>query len=322
MVVTTTTQREFIHWLWLWVLAAIAVSVMQGVIAGQPPASSRPNGPSGNLSAEELNTPQWQELQEGGTPIPIPNVDQPNWFRYPHPNPAIPGQTASLSELLQWHRDGEFSRALEGWRGIQPLTDSATWQQVAMGASLLHLERFDEALKHLERATRLDPNNAVAEYFIGRVRQAQGRQVPSWYESDQENPFRLTSVVQHRSQLASSGEDQQGQSRPQMLLPNFLDDAYDRLARHHFRRAIELSPKCDLDQVIRVAPSPHDRIQLASHRRGAQERITVRDLLESLGELDYLRKARASLGVPSVRQSLQVSRLDASVHADSQRLLR
>lgn len=315
MIVTTTTHREMIHWLWLWTLAAIAVSVMQGFLAGQSPRPLSPESPAPPESSGQRSPMPWGGEQEGGIPIPIPNVDQPDWFRYPNPLPERPAQSASLNELMKWHRDGDFDKALPGWLGVRPLPGSETWQQVGVGVALLQLERFEEALTNLELAIQLDPNNAVAEYFMGKVRQAQGRQIPFWYESDQENPFRFASIVRPNAIASSPGVDRRESDQPKMFLPHFVDDAYDRLARHHFRRAVTLSEHCDLNQVIRIAPKGDDFIQLAGERNHAQESITVRDLLESLGELDYVRKARAALGVPNLHQNLEVSGVDENAAA-------
>ena len=74
---------------------------------------------------------------------------------------------------------------------------------------------------------------------------------------------------------------------------------------------MSLSARCDLNQLIRIAPKTEDFIQLAMQRNDSQESITVRELLQSWGELDYVRKARAALGVPNVGQNLELSGMDA-----------
>jgi hypothetical protein len=142
----------------------------------------------------------------------------------------------------------------------------------------------------------------VAEYFLGRVRQAQGRQVPFWYESDQQAPFRLASIVESASVQGREFFDPQRGSRPKMFLPHFIDDAYDRLARLHFRRAITLAPECPLNCPIQLALTA-PVVQLTSLGDHSQQAITVGDLLDSWGERDYVRRAKAELGLPRVNPS-------------------
>ena len=281
MIVTTTTRREMIHWLWLWMLAAIAITVMHGMVAGQVP----------NL----FDRPT-EQAEDVGRPIPMPNVDHPEWFQYPDRSPTPPNDAVSLPQLLRYHRLGNYKEALKGWRQIKLHPESETWKQVGIGVAFFRLDRLDEAIERFETALEEDEDNSVAEYFMGRVRQAQGRQVPFWYEPDPETPFRLVSVIEPRSTGPTDVLPQDGKRRSKMFLPHFIDDAYDRLARRHFRRAIVLAPKCDLNHVIRVVVEQPPLIQLAA-LVDADESITVGELLDSLGERDYVRKAKAELGV-------------------------
>jgi hypothetical protein len=87
-----------------------------------------------------------------------------------------------------------------------------------------------------------------------------------------------------------------------MFLPHFIDDAYDRLARLHFRRAITLAPECPLNCPIQLALTA-PVVQLTSLGDHSQQAITVGDLLDSWGERDYVRRAKAELGLPRVNPS-------------------
>jgi tetratricopeptide (TPR) repeat protein len=295
MIATTTTQREMIHWIWLWTLAAIVVSVMQGNLAGQEPGAK----PVDQGAQAE---PSLGGGVDAGQPIPMPNVDNPEWFRYPDEPARKLGERVSLSELLLLHRLGNFDRALDGWKAIEPQTDSLTWQQVGLGVALMRLDRMDEALSHMEKATALEPNNAVAEYFLARIRQAQGRMIPYWHDEPRGNaPYRLASVVEPSDTAGLEPVESRARSRSEMLLPHFIDDAYGRLARKHFRRALMLAPKCDLEQVIRVVAEEEPVLQLAQQRfdgpPNATAGVTVGDLLDSWGERDFVRKSKAELGV-------------------------
>ena len=292
---TSMMQREMIHWLWLWTLAAIIISFLQGTVPGQVADRS-------GAVAQHSASPQGLDESEPGKPIPMPNVDHPDWFHYPNPSPLPPGEAMSLSGLLQLHRTGDFERSLKGWQRVRMRAGSETWQQVGIGVALLRLDRLEEAMKHLELAVEQDASNAVAHYFMGRVRQAEGRQQPFWDESDQQGPFRLTSVVQPPRASAVNSLEPPNRPHPKMLLPHYIDDAYDRLARQHFRHAVTLAPNCDLNRVIHVVSDTPQLIQLASQRPDMAESITVGDLLDSLGERDYVRKAKAELGVRSAHR--------------------
>lgn len=324
MIVSTTSRREMVHWIELWILVALAVAVMQGVLAGQaidpkgaapvgePVLQISPNAVVGSHAADVDAkgpgsaigaTEEGSETQEGGTPIPMPNIDRPDWFHYPSLSPAPVHEGATLTELLVFHRAGDYRKALRGWLQVRMTADSETWRSVGIGVALLRMDRLDEATEHLERAITQDPDNAVAEYFLGRVRQAQARQVPFWYEPDQTAPFRLASSMQATevaSATSKSSFEQRGRERPKQLLPHFIDDTYRRMAKQHFRRAVTLAPKCNLDRVIRVVVEQPSVIQLTSQRGGGEgdKLVTVGDLLDSMGERDYVRKAIAEVGAP------------------------
>ena len=71
--------RDVLHWMWLWVLAAIIVTVLQSVASGQRPI------PVDQLDPLPMPAPQDVD------PIPMPNIDQPDLFRYPD-GPSLLGQ--------------------------------------------------------------------------------------------------------------------------------------------------------------------------------------------------------------------------------------
>jgi tetratricopeptide (TPR) repeat protein len=278
MMRTTTKQRELIHWLWLWMLAAIAVTVMQGLVAGQ-------------------------QAQSGGKPIPMPNVDHPEWFEYPEGTEPEGKQSVGLNDLIRWQHAGNFKQALKGWQSVRVAADSRTWQELGIGVSYLKLGRLETAVAHLESALERDETNAIAEYFLGRVRQAQGRQIPFWYDSEEEAPFRLASIVQPSSAGERSFQFRRV-DRSKMFLPRYIDDAYDRLARQHFRRAVTLAPQCSLERAIRLAPAV-PVVQLTSLGDLEGEKVTIGDLLDSWGERDFVRRAKAELGLPRASSSLE-----------------
>ncbi|MGI9471981.1 MAG: tetratricopeptide repeat protein [Rubripirellula sp.] len=271
MVTSTTKRREMIHWFWLWMLAGIAISVISGRTAGQ----------------ESLPLLPPPELPQ--SVMPMPNVDHPEWFHYPEEE--VSPNEVSLNDVLRFNESGEHKQAVIAWRHLQTLPHSETWKQVGLGVAYLRLEKSDQAVECLTLAIELDPTNAVAEYFLGRADQQQGRDVPFWYERDQHSPFRLAS---HRSDRREDVAPRQQPDRS--FLPHFRNDKFDLKAREHFRRAVELAKKCNLDAIIDVVPSRQPRIQLTS--QGADTPgITVRQLLASFHEVDFVEKAQREIDV-------------------------
>ena len=270
MVTSSTKRREMIHWLWLWTLALIAISVLYGRALGH----------------EALPLLRFSDPPQTVAPIPIPNVDRPDWFRYPDED-ASP-DFVTLEDVIRFNRIGDHRQAVIAWRHLDALPHSESWKQVGLGVSYLKLEKLEQAVKCLNEALALDSSNAVAEYFLGRACQQQGRQVPFWYERNLERSFRLAS---HRDDFPV---ESRLQSADRSILPHYRDDGFDVEARTHFRRAIELAPICDLSEVIEVVPPRQPRIQLT--QSGVDDhRVTVRDLLNSWREADFVEKARREL---------------------------
>lgn len=270
MIVTSTTKRrEMIHWLWLWTLAGIAISVLCGRSLAQEDLPSLPP-PDSTTRA-----------------IPMPNVDHPDLFRYP--DELRNSGEVSLDAVLRYNRTWEHRHAVITWRQLNVMPHSETWRQVGLGVAYLRLEKTDQAIRCLQTAIELAPNNAVAEYFLGRAHQQQGRDVPFWYERNPNSPFRLASHRTDRQLETTSPLDRS-------FLPHFRNDTFDLDAREHFRRAVQLAPKCDLNATIDVTPTSEPRIRLTGLGTSPTSSITVRHLLISLHEVDFLDKAQREIG--------------------------
>ncbi len=277
MIATPITYRgrEIIHWLWLWTLAAIVVSVLQGRVRGQEAQPS------------QLSTSVPIEAIVDAKPIPMPNIDDPNLFRYPY-EVTNPNDIA-VADVLRLNRAGDFQRVIKAWQKLRMMDDSVTWKQVGIGVAYLRLDKLDQAMENLDQAVKQDPTNAVAEYFLGRVLREQSRDVPFWFEMNDNVPFRLAAY--NHDQPEKADREGRAQTRGTTALPPFRNPTFDKQAERHFRRAIGLAPKCDLDRTINVV---QPAIQFAN--QWPLNTPTVRDLLISLGEANYVEKAQQELG--------------------------
>lgn len=286
---TTRQAHEMIHWFWLWVLAAIAVSVLYGRVQGENARTlvrHQPQPQTSEYQPAEKSTSIPIEAIVDAVPIPIPNIDDPSLFRFP--NRMANPNDVTMEDVLRLNQADDYQRAIKAWHNLRMKDDSVTWKQMGLGVAYLRLEQFDQALQHLTFAVERDPANAVAEYFLGRVRQEQGREVPFWFEMDDGVPFRL--AAHNQDQTDKAGGDQ-AQTRGKSVLPPFRNPNFDQQAERHFRRAMELAPKCDLDRTINVV---QPALQFAN--QWPIDRPTVRDLLISLGEANYVEKTRQALG--------------------------
>lgn len=272
--------REMIHWLWLWTLAAIVVVALHGKVQGQKVQGqqSSPSESSESIPIEGL---------VDAKPIPMPNIDQPDLFRYPY-DVANPNGVA-VADVLALNRAKDFQRAIKAWHNLRMAEDSIAWKQVGIGVAYLRLDELDKAIEHLTRAVKHDPSSAVAEYFLGQARVEQSRDVPFWFEMKDEAPYRLAAYIVDQDVEKDRAGSAQAQGRA--VVPPFMDPKFKEQAQRHFRRAIDLATKCDLNQTINVIQPV---LQFAG--QWPVKPPTARDLLISFGEANYVEKAQAELG--------------------------
>ncbi len=286
MGVSKDVFREMIHWLWLWMLVAVAVSLGQSIARGD--------------EGSEVQVAHVLAKQSNHTPMPIPDIKLPDEFRYPLDE--FENDNSSLRDVIRLNRAGEYETVIKVWRDLHVTENSQTWKHIGMGAAHLRLDQIDEAINQLSKAIETDPENAVAEYFLGRVRQAQDRRAPFWYEKNDEEPFRL---------VRQSADDR---GKAEFFLPHFKNFKFEKQAKAHFRRAITLSGNCHLDRPIRVL---QPKIQLVGGHMDTAP-ITVRHLLISLGEENYVEKARHETELRFIHDDPQ-TRIGCEMIVDSAR---
>lgn len=261
-----------IHWLWLWMLAAAVISVLQSLALGDQRAQPEPAG----FVAKRSGSPT------GSTS----NIDHPH--RGPSPYGITETRNATLRDVLLLNQSGDCKSVIKVWEQLDIAPESVTWKHVGVGVAQLRLQNLDQAHEQFSRAVKVDPENAVAEYFLGRVCQAKGRGTPFWQQSKSESPFRL---IVFNPNLTRHKPDQ-GLDRGDAFLPHSKTSPFDKQAKTHYRRAIRCGPNCDLDRTIDfVVP----RLRLIN-QVAEPKPVTVRDLLISLDEENYIEKARDEVG--------------------------
>lgn len=272
-------HAELFRWLLMWGLAAIAVTFFATLANGQQTQSVDPG-------TRRIPT----QIPEG-RPVPMPNVDSPDDFIYPY-DTRIPGfATASLDQVLQMHHDGNDKEAILAWRTLRMTPKSFVWKQVGMAVAYKNMGRPEAAVEHLSRAVRADRDNAVVEYLLGCVRWMQDKDAPLWYDMNDKSPFRLTRFEQHADNVGET------------FLPHFKG-SFAKQAEMHFRRALELATRLDIDRPIELDGQPQAVIQLAAWRpSNPANSVTVGDLLIAIGEEDFLGKTHQILGEFATRRS-------------------
>lgn len=266
--------HEMIHWMWLWMLAAIVISSLQTVAFGD-------QGPP-------LNASDYRGFDSEVQPFAQPRGLQTE-ARF---NPYGIEQTknVTLVDMLSLNRQGKFDRVIKVWQQLDISRESVAWKHVGIGVAHLRQEQLDEAREQFNRALACDPDNAVAEYFLGRVCHAKCRKTPFWYEKDDESPFRLIAVhaPQASTTAVATSNASQELDRGKALLPHLKKVTLEKQAKQHYRNAIRLAPRCDLNQPIDVVVP---RVRLAANDP-QHSVVTVLDLLTSLEEDDYLEKSK------------------------------
>ena len=257
MATGSVVGREFIHWVWLWILAAIVITVLQKPATGR--TSVRDEG--SQVSGEGFGALAFQSSM-------------------------FESENVALDDVLLLNRRRDYKAVIGVWQKLDMTRDSATWKNIGVGVAHLRLENLEKAQQQFERAIELDPGNAVAEYFLGRVCQARSRKIPFWYEKDDESSVRLMAYPP-----VGIADNERGQDRGDAFLPHFKTLPFEKQAKQHFHRAISLSGACQLDRAIEII---EPRLRLIGYGSESNA-ITIRDLLISLDEENYVEKARSEV---------------------------
>lgn len=278
MIMTRTLVfRELIHWMLIWTLAAIVIVSLSQRVGGNAPDRI-------DSEAAEI------------TAVSVSNLDLSDRLKTDHRHPYGPAihpekldaADLTLDNVLRLNAAEDYPCAITVWKELELDHRSAVWKHVGMAAAYLKENDLEKADLHLQVAFEMTPENPVVDYFYGRLLQAKSRDVPFWFDPGEKNLFRFA--------IMSDREKGDDQVRGRTYLPHFLGEKYAVEAKRHFRRAVDLADKLDLDAPIIVVSGP--RVELTAFAfNKAPAVVTVGQLLESLDEADFVEKAERTLGI-------------------------
>ncbi|RMF80633.1 MAG: tetratricopeptide repeat protein, partial [Nitrospirae bacterium] len=95
----------------------------------------------------------------------------------PAPGALAPGDTAErlFAEAKLAHANGDYAKAVEGYRKVARLRPDDSHVQYNLGSALFSEGKYQEALAAFDRAVALDPNSAEAHHFRGATLEKLGR---------------------------------------------------------------------------------------------------------------------------------------------------
>jgi tetratricopeptide (TPR) repeat protein len=126
-------------------------------------------------------------------------------------------------QILEQHRAGDFGRAIHGWQTTPLPYETEVWRYVALAQAFVATADVDAAAEALEQALCLEPDNAVAHYYLGLLRLEQAELASEWHDAIRPLHTRLVARV------------------PLQVSPN-SKSMYKLAAMMELERAIELAP--------------------------------------------------------------------------------
>lgn len=102
---------------------------------------------------------------------------------------------AHVWRALELQQQGDWEKAVEAWRRLSLPAATRTWRQIAIGHAFLIQGELESAEDALDRAVRLEPENAVARYFRGLLRLQQATLAEEWYEPTAARRVHLVSYM-------------------------------------------------------------------------------------------------------------------------------
>ena len=260
---------ELFRWVALWLMASMAVAFFANTAGGVPPTN-----PVAKL------TPLPPDVMERATPMPMPNVDAPQEFRYPLDlNYEMSPPAGELWRVVALHSQGRHAEAIVAWQSLDVREHCLEWKHVGVGAAYAASEMTGEAEYEFGQALRYNPDNAVVVYLWARLRDQQLNPTPLRHDTSPETPFRV----------ASQRYDGR---RDQMFLPRF-DRTEALRVEAMYQRAVELADTCDLNHVLQV--KGRHAVEFASlpqpTHSTAEVPPTVRDLLRALDADNFVEQS-------------------------------
>jgi tetratricopeptide (TPR) repeat protein len=258
-------ETEMGNWLIILALATafvlgLAVAVGAADLANRPPGLLPPK-----IGEWAVPMPREESLES-----PAGDLDDP---------------ACRLWGILDLHRAGSHEAAIRDWNELSLTPETSVWKWIALAQASIATGQLEQAERLLDRAMKLEPENAVAFYFRGVLRLQQASLAHDWPDEFGLPRTRLTAFT------------------PRSIVPN-TKSMYELAATADFETCIELAPLLQIGELIVT-----DGCTTA-----AVTNPTVADLLVALGADNFEAKAHLALG----RQFLERGAPDvAEQHFDS-----
>jgi tetratricopeptide (TPR) repeat protein len=183
---------------------------------------------------------------------------------------AYAGENADVGRelwrILQLHQDRKHDAAIQAWNNLAAPPETEAWKRIALGQALVATDRFEAAEECLASAIDMQPDNAVAHYFLGVLRMQQAYLAAEWPDVVGAKPTRLVAQT------------------PRHVVPN-TKGMYELAATVELEKAIELAAAVRLDAAILSS----------EHSTTTALEPTVGDLLLALGAEHFPAKAHNTL---------------------------
>ena len=247
-----TAETEFVKWMILLTMAAAVALLFATRMAGADDAPGLLPNDMNRLASPMPETTVAPYFPEVGPPL---RTNEPNQV---------------LWRIIELHRLGQVEEAIAAWEQAEVMCGTEVWRNVAIAAANLQAGRIEQAEVQLDAALEMEPENAVAHYYVGLLRLGQAQGARNWLDMIGPPQIMLIALPQ--------------------VAPN-TRDMYELMAMQEFAKAIKFAPAVDL-----TAPLAPYAWVTQNTQYLPLVTPTVGDLLQALGADRYPARAHNVLG--------------------------
>lgn len=83
--------------------------------------------------------------------------------------PSLPAEAGAIDQAVQLYQRGQFQMAVDLLSARSQSSPEDAEVRLWLGKSLLKIQRWDDAIRQMEKAVELEPNNGVYHLWLGRA---------------------------------------------------------------------------------------------------------------------------------------------------------